>query len=509
MSHNARNPAAHVALDASPHIPHQRLAYANNAAILADRDYVLYWMIAARRPRWNFALDHAIGRARELGKPLVVFEPLRVGYPWASDRLHRFVVDGMQANARVFDDAPALYYPWLESEEGEGQGLLEAMAKRAAVVVTDDWPCFFLPRMVAAAADALDVRVETVDSCGLLPLRCADKIYKRAVDLRRHLQSVLHDHLLDRPRAEPFDGVDLPSPDGLLPDHVTARWPSWRQRILDDAVDLATFPIDHLVRPIDTRGGCAAGAEQLADFIYERLPRYLDDRLDLEHRATSELSGHLHFGHLGAHQVFDAVAAREDWSPGRLGERANGAREGWWGMSAEAESFLDQLVTWRELGHNLCHHRTDYADYDSLPGWARQSLAEHSGDERPDLYDLETLEHARTHDEIWNAAQRELLVDGRIHNYLRMLWAKKILEWSPSPRAAAERMIHLNDKYAIDGRDPNSYSGIFWCLGRYDRAWGPERPIFGKIRYMSSDSTRRKTKLGPYLETYGPLSTAG
>ena len=172
-------------------------------------------------------------------------------------------------------------------------------------------------------------------------------------------------------------------------------------------------------------------------------------------------------------------------------------------MSPGAEAFLDQLVTWRELGFNMCFHRPDYASYDSLPAWAQKTLAEHAHDERPHLYELADLERARTHDDIWNAAQRQLQRDGIIHNYLRMLWGKRIVEWSPNARVALGHMVELNNRYAIDGRDPNSYAGIFWVLGRYDRAWGPERKIFGKVRYMSSANTRRKLRLGGYLERYG------
>jgi deoxyribodipyrimidine photo-lyase len=173
-------------------------------------------------------------------------------------------------------------------------------------------------------------------------------------------------------------------------------------------------------------------------------------------------------------------------------------------MSREAEAFLDELVTWRELGYNRCCLTDDYGRYESLPKWALETLAEHADDRREHLYTLDEFETAATHDELWNAAQRQLIREGRLHNYLRMLWGKKILEWSPSPQQALDVLIHLNNKYAVDGRDPNSYSGIFWVLGRYDRAWGPERAVFGKVRYMSSENTRRKLRLREYLERYGP-----
>jgi deoxyribodipyrimidine photo-lyase len=193
---------------------------------------------------------------------------------------------------------------------------------------------------------------------------------------------------------------------------------------------------------------------------------------------------------------------REDWTPDRLAQKARGKREGWWGASAGAEAWLDEFITWRELGYNMSSHCADYDRYETLPDWSRATLEKHARDRRNPLYSLHQFAAAETHDPLWNAAQRQLLREGRIHNYLRMLWGKKILEWSATPRDAIAIMIELNNRYALDGRDPNSYSGIFWCLGRYDRPWGPERPIFGTVRYMSSENTRRKRHVADYLAKY-------
>jgi deoxyribodipyrimidine photo-lyase len=166
------------------------------------------------------------------------------------------------------------------------------------------------------------------------------------------------------------------------------------------------------------------------------------------------------------------------------------------------ESFLDELITWRELGFNYCTQRNDYEQYASLPNWCRETLSKHAADPRQNVYTLAEFEHSQTHDPLWNAAQRQLVREGKMHNYLRMLWGKKILEWSATPQDALAIMIELNNKYALDGRDPNSYSGIFWCLGRFDRPWAPERPIFGSIRYMSSDNTAKKVRVKQYLKRY-------
>jgi len=193
---------------------------------------------------------------------------------------------------------------------------------------------------------------------------------------------------------------------------------------------------------------------------------------------------------------------REQWSPANLSQKASGSSSGWWGVSETAESFLDELITWREVGYNMCALRDDYDRYESLPEWAKDTLAEHADDPREHVYGLEEFENADTHDDLWNAAQRQLTREGRIHNYLRMLWGKKILEWSASPQEALDTMIELNNKYGVDGRNPNSYSGIFWVLGRYDRPWGPERPIFGKVRYMSSANTARKVRVKNYIRKH-------
>jgi deoxyribodipyrimidine photo-lyase len=172
-------------------------------------------------------------------------------------------------------------------------------------------------------------------------------------------------------------------------------------------------------------------------------------------------------------------------------------------MSPGAEAFLDQLAVWRELGFNMCSKREDAAEDESLPQWSRATLGRHAADPR-EVYPLEALDQARTGDPIWNAAQRQLLAEGRIHNALRMLWGKKVIGWSATPQEALARLLHLNDRYALDGRDPSTLTGVFWCFGRYDRPWGPERPIFGTVRFMTSESSARKWRLRKYLERWSP-----
>ena len=485
----------------SSRVPAIRVRAANDAPARAAGEYVLYWMIASRRPGWNFALDRSLEWSREMGKPLLVLEPLRCGYAWASVRLHAFVLRWMSDNAAAFGRAGVTYYPYVEPSPGEGKGLLEALSARACVAVTDEFPCFFLPRMVASAAGRVGVLLEQVDSNGLLPLRAAPRAFTTAYAFRRFLQKELPAHLLAAPRAEPL-GRGAPARAAVVPGEILRRWPPADPGAIRDPRHSEGLPLDRSVPPAPNPGGTPAGTARLDRFVERDLGRYALDRNDLDAEATSGLSPYLHFGNVSAHQAFQAVASRESWDPGRISPKGRGAREGWWGMSAAAEAFLDQLVTWRELGFNACAHDPGYATFESLPSWARETLAKHAGDARPHLYSPEEFGRAETHDPLWNAAQRQLLREGRIHNYLRMLWGKKILEWSPSPGEALDVMVELNNRHALDGRDPNSYSGILWVLGKYDRPWGPSRPVFGSVRYMSSQSAARKLDVRGYLRRY-------
>jgi deoxyribodipyrimidine photo-lyase len=483
-------------------VPDIRIRAVNDHPVNTNARYVLYWMNAYRRTGWNFALQRAVEQAEALQRPLVVLEALRSDYPYASDRLHRFILDGMVANVKAFSGQQVTYYPYIEPVKDAGKGLLAALSVEACLVVTDDYPAFFLPRMVVAAGRHLPMRLEAVDSNGLLPMQTADHAYPTAYAFRRFLQKTLPAHLMCAPQADPLHSVPLPEP-VVLSNSVTAQWPQATDLLLaKGGPDLARLPIDHSVAPAPVAGGSPAARQRLRDFLETQLPHYTELRNQPDLEMTSGLSPYLHFGHISSHEIFNALAEHEDWDPHRLAPKADGKRAGWWGMSANTEAFLDQLVTWRELGFNMCACEPDrYMDYASLPAWARKTLDEHTGDPRPYCYTLEELDSSQTHDPLWNAAQQQLRTEGTIHNYLRMLWGKKILEWSPTPQEALAVMIELNDRYALDGRDPNSYSGIFWCLGRYDRAWG-SRPIFGKVRYMSSENTARKVKLKAYLEKY-------
>lgn len=471
-----------------------------------DGDYILYWMRATRRVDHNFALDRALHWSSELGKPLVVLEALRCDYAWASDRHHAFVIAGMRDNQVACRRHGIAYHPYVEPSRGHGRGLLRTLAARAAVVVTDLHPSFHYPAMLRAAADQVAGRLEAVDSIGLVPLAATPKAFTTAHSFRAWGQHELPRLLGGFPQAAPLRGQRMPM--AKIPDEVTTRWPAADARLLAaGAAALGELPIDHEVGPCSLVGGPRAALARVREFVDRDLDAYAEGRNHPDDAGGSHLSAYLHFGHVSTHAIVRALADRFEWTPADLGRPNGGAREGFWGLPPAAESFLDELVTWRELGHAFAWHRDDLERYDSLPDWAKATLAAHADDPREHLYDRAALEGARTHDPLWNAAQTELLREGSIHNYLRMLWGKKVLEWSPSPQHAADLLIELNNRWALDGRDPNSYSGIFWVFGRYDRPWAPERPIFGTIRYMTSASTARKLRTKRYVARYGEAPT--
>jgi len=463
-------------------------------------------MVAARRSSSNFALQRAAETAAEFNRPLLVLEALRCDYPWASDRLHRFVLDGMVDNAAAFSDRPVLYYPYVEQARGAGRGLIAALGAQACAIVTDWYPAFFIPRMTAAAASQVAVRMEAVDSNGLIPVAEHGRAFPTARGYRAFMQRVLNDHVREVPDADPLEALSSTPPMRRLPGDVATRWPAASASLLaGDGAALAALPIDHTVPPTPLRGGTAAGRRALREFVEQRLERYGEDHNHPDLQGSSRLSPYLHFGHLSAHEIFGAVMTRERWTTRRLAPTASGAREGWWGVSPSAETFLDQLTVWREVAFNGCAWTEGFATYDTLPAWARGTLEAHHEDPRPHRYSLATLDAAGTHDEVWNAAQRELKNEGWFHGYMRMLWGKKILEWTRHPADALSCMEHLMNRYSLDGRDPVSYASFGWVLGRYDRPW-PERPVYGTVRCMTSDSARRKLKMKQYLRRYGESS---
>ena len=486
-------------------VPEVRIRELNTQPVRDERDWVIHWMIAYRRTRSNFALQRAVEWARELDKPLLVFEALRAGYRWANDRIHRFVIEGMADNEAELRDLPARYYAYVERRPGDGKGLLEALAERACVVVTDDYPGFFLPHMIEAAGKKLDVRLEAVDSNGLLPMRATRRVFATAFSFRTFLKKNLHEHLEHFPLKDPL--AQKLRPPVSLPPALLRRWSSPTRKLLEgDSRALSELEIDHEVEPVDGfRGGSKAAHARLRFFIRKLLPDYSTARNIMHVDGTSKLSPWLHFGHIGSHEILDAVARHE--GRGRaLEPKATAKQRNMFGLSPGAEAFLEQLTVWRELGFNMASHR-DYATrFDSLPAWAQKT----SGGAREGI-----RAQGCSPASIWNRGRQMTPCSTPPSvNFARRagstttrgwFWGKKILEYSKSPEDALETMAELMNRYSLDGRDPNSTTGFFWVLGRYDRAWGPEEhQIFGKVRFMTSDTPDKLRKYREYIERYAP-----
>lgn len=466
-----------------------------------DGAYVLYWMHSNRRLYSNFALEYAVAWANKLEKPLVILETLIANYPWASDRYHQFMIDGMMEKSEDCARRGVGYFSYLEPEAGAWTGLVERVAQDACLMISDEYPAFIQPGFNRRLEQAVTVPFTTIDSCGMIPLAVTDKAPYSAYLFRKIVQKNFQNSWANMPVYDPL--ADLKVKSAVLDADITARWPQVTSAADWTDVSTAAFDIDHSVTALKYAGNRATALNRLDNFISKTLPRYGTERNDPDASAASGMSPFLHFGTLSEHEIVQKIISQQPsgWSPDTLVYNS-GKSEGYYGGHDYIEKYLDEIITWRGVGFHYAHHEPDYDKFESLPDWAQKTLNEHKSDERPVLYTLEQLETAQTHDPIWNAAQRELVRDGIIHNYLRMLWGKKIVEWTPDPETALAYLIELNNKYAIDGRDPNSYSGIFWCLGRFDRPWF-ERPIFGSIRYMTSDSAAKKIKLKTYLVKNG------
>jgi deoxyribodipyrimidine photo-lyase len=465
-------------------------------------DFVLYWMQINRRLHYNYALEYAVGWANKLGKPLLIYEGLNADYPWASKRPHQFILQGMAEHVEQQDDHGASYYSFVEKEPGEGKGLLYKLAERSAAIISDEYPVFIMREHNERVSQRVSVPYITVDSNGLIPLQLTDKDPYSAYFFRKTMQKHFVEAYTHPPKENPL--ADLEHTESIrLNDAFLERYPRADERLEDIDRLLEEIPFEKDIAPLDMDGTRKGGLNQLDGFVNGPLLQYDDDRNDPDKEATSGLSPWLHFGKVSEYEAVKAALEKQPkgWSLDSITFN-KGSTGGFFNGDPNIDGFLDEIITWREVGFHFAHHRPDYAEFESLPDWVLETLNEHRDDPREYIYSFEEFEQAKTHDEIWNAAQRQLVRDGIIHNYLRMLWGKKILEWTPDPETALQYMIDLNNWYAIDGRDPNSYSGIFWVLGRFDRAW-QERPIYGKLRYMTSDSTRKKVKLKEYLKEYG------
>ena len=482
-----------------------RLRQVNDLPLNSDGEYVLYWMQIYRRFDHNHALNYALAVARHLRKPLVIYEGLKLTYPWASRRLHTFILEGMLENRRTARKRGLNYWPFVETPNQSGRGLVRQLASRAAAVVTDDFPCFIIPEQTAALANKRVAPVIAVDGNGIVPMALLGPPVYAAAHLRPRLHRAFADAWGHRAGSQPE--FSMASKVVIEP-----PFPLWQAEDLTEFI--AALPLDATVFPVvSMTGGPSAAKKRLRAFITHRLTGYASNRSQPappEKGHGSGLSPYLHFGHISIEEIAEEVLnSRGKWQVDQLNPAGRGKREGFFSPDIDVNSFLEEALTWRDVGFNW--HWGRRGDTKSLqaalPSWAWHTLHKHAADHREHLYSLEEWENAQTHDELWNAAQRELVATGTVHNYLRMLWGKKVLEWSATPEQAFQTLVHLNNKYALDGRNPNSYTGILWCFGLFDRPWAPERDVFGVIRFMSSSNTAKKFKMGAYLDYVRKIGT--
>lgn len=467
-----------------------------------EGDYVLYWMQINRRFQYNYALEYAVTWANQLNQPLLIYEGLNCDYPWAADRFHHFIMEGMKENLEYATEQDLNYYSYLEDEPGAGSGLLYSLAEDACAIISDEYPVFIIREHNEKVGPKLDIPYITVDSNGLIPLGLTEKAPYNAYFFRKIMQRNFLECYTNPPKRNPLNDLENKQNVELDPEFLE-KYPTAEKQFNKPDHFINSLPINHNVGKIDLQGTRQAALGKLGQFIRYGLSKYDDSHNDPDENATSGLSPWLHFGKISEYEIVDAVLNHqpEEWSLDSISFN-KGSTGGFFNGDPNVDGFLDEVITWREVGFHFAHHEPNYDQYESLPDWALQTLEKHKDDPREYIYELEEFARSQTHDEIWNAAQTELREEGTMHNYLRMLWGKKVLEWTPNPEIALAYLIELNNRYAIDGRDPNSYSGIFWIFGRFDRAW-QERPIYGKVRYMTSDSTRRKVRLQQYLEEYG------
>lgn len=431
-------------------------------------DYVLYWMQASHRTRFNQALDYAAERANELNLPLVVCFGLMDDYPEANLRHYVFMLQGLRDVQAALKKRGILFVirrgqPWQVAAE---------LAGRAALAVTD---CGYLRHQKlwrASFAKQAKCSVIQIESDVVVPVAVASSKQEFAARTFRPKIHKVWQPYLKAHKAVPIKrssfSLDIAS-DINLSDPVAAA---------------ETLKVDRSV-PASPRfvGGEVEAQRRLKTFCTHALKNYAEGRSEPAGNGCSYLSPYLHFGHISPVDI--ALAAQNADAP-----------------AADRDAFIEELIVRRELAVNFVNYCEHYDTYAGLPAWARATLKKHANDEHEWVYSLTQLESARTHDEFWNAAQREMTSTGYMHNNMRMYWGKKILEWSPTPEDAYVRILTLNNRYFLDGRDPNAYTNVAWIFGLHDRPWGPERSIFGLVRYMNAAGLARKFDMRRYVEMW-------
>src|SRR5579872_3479108 len=418
-----------------------------------------------RRVESNHALAFAVELANRHELPVLFYEGLTCSYPNANDRLHTFLLEGVPHTGKEVRRRGMGYLFSLRSHHRGMNNLVHTLVRDAAALVTDDYPAFVTREYNQRIPEKVPIPYYAVDSSCIVPMGHFTKQEWAAYTIRPKIHRVLAEHLKPVPAHRIKRKWD--QPDG---------WPL-EPRPQEIAAQVFHCEIDHSVPPsAEFRGGRKEAEKRLKHFLEDNLRRYALHRNEPSAHATSDLSPYLHFGHISSLEV--ALAVKEHADEHKL----------------IADEFLEELIVRRELAFNFARFSPQLDSLDALPAWARTTLDKHDRDKRDFIYSCRQFEHAETHDALWNAAQREMLMRGKIHGYYRMYWGKKIIEWSRSHKDALATMIYLHDRYALDGRDPNTYANILWCFGLHDRPWA-ERGVFGTVRYMSLEGMRRK-KIG-------------
>ena len=449
----------------------ERIRLLNDDAPDRDGAYVLYWMQNAQRASFNPALEHAIRIANEEDLPVIVGFGLMADYPEANERHFAFMLEGLREVAETLSERGIK----LVVLRGEPDEVALRLSRSAFAVVCDRGYLRHQRRWRLRVAREAGKRVVQVEGDVVVPVACAsDRLETAARTLRPKLQRQWHAFLGDVHEAEPMKS-------------------SLRLRVKGD-IDprrpesvLTSLDLDRDVGRVGRfRAGTTEARRLLARFLRSDLPGYRDARNDPSDPQCSNLSPYLHFGQISPVEVARKVVAAKG------------------GTDEDDSSFLDELIVRRELAVNYVMNEPHYDAYRGLPAWARETLEKHKHDTRPHVYTRAELESANTHDPYWNAAMNEMRKTGYMHNHMRMYWGKKIIEWTNTPEYAFSTTLHLNNRYFLDGRDPNSFANVAWLFGLHDRGW-PEREVFGKVRYMNDRGLERKFDIGAYVDWVASL----
>ena len=436
--------------------------------------YVLYWMQASQRATWNHALEFAIQQANERHEPLLVLFGITNRFPDANARHYTFMLEGLREVRDSLIKRGIQFVVKLQSPE---LGAVQ-LAEGASLVVTDRGYLRIQKQWRRHVSEKVSCRVLQVESDVVVPVEVAsDKEAYSAGILRPKIERHLFRYLV--PLKE-------------MPIRKDSLGLKFQSANLDDVKGVITrLKIDGTVIPVDSfRGGTSKAEQHLEAFIAKKLNDYAERRSDPSLNLGSQMSPYLHFGQISP--LYIALKVRE----------ARGKSK------TSKDAYLEELVVRRELSMNFVHYNAHYDTFEALPEWANHTLTAHQKDPREYVYSLDEWETARTHDPYWNAAQQEMVATGKMHNYMRMYWGKKILEWSKTPEGAYRIALYLNNKYELDGRDPNGFAGVAWCFGKHDRAW-KERPVFGKVRYMNAAGLRRKFDIEAYVNRVKGLRKNG